>query len=151
MCFFSSNLLNSTNQNTSQCYDVIDIFSVPGSHRRATKNHKSKAELLNPEEGEGDLAVGTILSVSLSHPQFHKDKPQVHTDTILSCISTLSDHRLLPSPALFFVFSFTSVFSKGFFFLPETSHLSPAFNLLLLSHSCFAHLILSPTLNLENN
>uniref|UniRef100_A0AAQ4QHI4 Voltage-dependent P/Q-type calcium channel subunit alpha-1A n=1 Tax=Gasterosteus aculeatus aculeatus TaxID=481459 RepID=A0AAQ4QHI4_GASAC len=26
---------------------------------RATKNHKSKAELLNPEEGEGDLAVGS--------------------------------------------------------------------------------------------
>ncbi|XP_060921233.1 voltage-dependent P/Q-type calcium channel subunit alpha-1A isoform X7 [Labrus mixtus] len=30
-----------------------------GSRRRATKNHKSKAELLNPEEGEGDLAVGS--------------------------------------------------------------------------------------------
>ncbi|XP_054891227.1 voltage-dependent P/Q-type calcium channel subunit alpha-1A isoform X4 [Poeciliopsis prolifica] len=30
-----------------------------GSRRRATKNHKSKAELLNPEEGEGDLALGS--------------------------------------------------------------------------------------------
>ncbi|XP_057716493.1 voltage-dependent P/Q-type calcium channel subunit alpha-1A isoform X9 [Corythoichthys intestinalis] len=30
-----------------------------GSRRRATKNHKSKAELLNPEEGEGDMAVGS--------------------------------------------------------------------------------------------
>ncbi|XP_037111676.1 voltage-dependent P/Q-type calcium channel subunit alpha-1A isoform X22 [Syngnathus acus] len=30
-----------------------------GSRRRATKNHKSKAELLNPEEGEGDLAVAS--------------------------------------------------------------------------------------------
>ncbi|KAM7386702.1 hypothetical protein PAMA_009361 [Pampus argenteus] len=30
-----------------------------GSRRRATKNHKSKAELLNPEEGEEDLAVGS--------------------------------------------------------------------------------------------
>ncbi|XP_071370300.1 voltage-dependent P/Q-type calcium channel subunit alpha-1A-like, partial [Centroberyx affinis] len=30
-----------------------------GSRRRATKNHKNKAELLNPEEGEGDLAVGS--------------------------------------------------------------------------------------------
>uniref|UniRef100_A0A3Q2ZEI7 Voltage-dependent P/Q-type calcium channel subunit alpha-1A n=1 Tax=Kryptolebias marmoratus TaxID=37003 RepID=A0A3Q2ZEI7_KRYMA len=42
-------------------YNVIDemLFPVPGSRRRATKNHKSKAELLNPEEGEGDLAVGS--------------------------------------------------------------------------------------------
>ncbi|XP_056144457.1 voltage-dependent P/Q-type calcium channel subunit alpha-1A [Lampris incognitus] len=30
-----------------------------GSRRRATKNHKNKAELLNPEEGEGDMAVGS--------------------------------------------------------------------------------------------
>uniref|UniRef100_A0A4W6ENS3 Voltage-dependent P/Q-type calcium channel subunit alpha-1A n=1 Tax=Lates calcarifer TaxID=8187 RepID=A0A4W6ENS3_LATCA len=35
------------------------IYYVPRSRRRATKNHKSKAELLNPEEGEGDLAVGS--------------------------------------------------------------------------------------------
>ncbi|XP_023813404.1 voltage-dependent P/Q-type calcium channel subunit alpha-1A isoform X10 [Oryzias latipes] len=30
-----------------------------GSRRRATKNHKNKAELLNPEEGEGELGVGS--------------------------------------------------------------------------------------------
>lgn len=39
---------------------INTFFSVEGSHRRATKNHKSKAELLNQEEGEGDLAVGKI-------------------------------------------------------------------------------------------
>uniref|UniRef100_A0A8C7XSR3 Voltage-dependent P/Q-type calcium channel subunit alpha-1A n=1 Tax=Oryzias sinensis TaxID=183150 RepID=A0A8C7XSR3_9TELE len=33
--------------------------ALTGSRRRATKNHKNKAELLNPEEGEGELGVGS--------------------------------------------------------------------------------------------
>uniref|UniRef100_A0AAQ4PNT3 Voltage-dependent P/Q-type calcium channel subunit alpha-1A n=1 Tax=Gasterosteus aculeatus aculeatus TaxID=481459 RepID=A0AAQ4PNT3_GASAC len=37
----------------------LEWICKAGSRRRATKNHKSKAELLNPEEGEGDLAVGS--------------------------------------------------------------------------------------------
>ncbi|KAJ0001017.1 hypothetical protein NQD34_006037 [Periophthalmus magnuspinnatus] len=36
-----------------------------GSRRRATKNHKSKAELLNPEEGEGDLVGSPFARASL--------------------------------------------------------------------------------------
>ncbi|KAJ4932524.1 hypothetical protein JOQ06_010942, partial [Pogonophryne albipinna] len=39
--------------------DDDNVTAYDGSCRRATKNHKSKAELLNPEEGEGDLAVGS--------------------------------------------------------------------------------------------
>ncbi|XP_010773639.1 voltage-dependent P/Q-type calcium channel subunit alpha-1A-like [Notothenia coriiceps] len=45
--------------------DDDNVTAYDGSRRRATKNHKSKAELLNPEEGEGDLAVicGSIFEV----------------------------------------------------------------------------------------
>lgn len=52
----------------------VCAISVTGSRRRATKNHKSKAELLNPEEGEGDLAVGKIHSVpfALSYTHTHR-------------------------------------------------------------------------------
>lgn len=79
----------------------LNLFcSVKGSRRRATKNHKSKAELLNQEEGEGDLAVGkiNILSpLSLSIALYFKGKPQEHTDAILSCISVLPDSPLLLS------------------------------------------------------
>lgn len=95
-----------------QAYQYSCItFSVKGSRRRATKNHKSKAELLNPEEGEGDLAVGKMqtvylcLSVCLSdahtYTRTHNQRqPQEHTDCILSCLSALPDPSLLPSPRL---------------------------------------------------
>ncbi|XP_035510971.1 voltage-dependent P/Q-type calcium channel subunit alpha-1A [Morone saxatilis] len=45
-----------------------------GSRRRATKNHKSKAELLNPEEGEGDLAVGSPFVVPAWKSSSSKDR-----------------------------------------------------------------------------
>lgn len=66
------------------------ISSMKGSRRRATKNHKSKAELLNPEEGEGDLAIGQIHSHTHTH-----QRQQVHRDAILSCISAPPEPPLL--------------------------------------------------------
>lgn len=84
------------------------FFSITGSRRRATKNHKSKAELLNPEEGEGDLAVGKIhalfLSLSLTHIHTYS-KANHRNIQMLSYLAyqhylTLLSIPLLPSPSL---------------------------------------------------
>lgn len=116
--FFSSNPLNSTNQDTGQCNNVkVEMFfSVPGSHRRATKNHKSKAELLNPEEGEGDLALGTMLH---SHTHSLTKTNHRHTQMLsyLAFQHYLTIVSFLPLPFFFFFLVFTSVFSQIFFFL----------------------------------
>uniref|UniRef100_A0A8C6WLS5 Voltage-dependent P/Q-type calcium channel subunit alpha-1A n=1 Tax=Neogobius melanostomus TaxID=47308 RepID=A0A8C6WLS5_9GOBI len=45
-----------------------------GSRRRATKNHKSKAELLNPEEGEGDLVGSPFARASLKSGKLEGSK-----------------------------------------------------------------------------
>lgn len=80
------------------------LFPITGSRRRATKNHKSKAELLNPEEGEGDLAVGKIhtLSRSLPHTNTHS-KANHRYIQMLSYLAyqhylTLLSFPLFPSP-----------------------------------------------------
>ncbi|XP_067088821.1 voltage-dependent P/Q-type calcium channel subunit alpha-1A [Osmerus mordax] len=59
--------------------DGDDRMPFDGSRRRPTmKNHKNKTELLNPEEGEGDLAVGSpfarasLKSSKLEGSDFHK-------------------------------------------------------------------------------
>lgn len=75
------------------------LLSVPGSRRRATKNHKSKAELLNPEEGEGDLAVGETAH---THAHAHKAKPPVQNIQMLACL----DQHHLTRPTLFLLHSF---------------------------------------------
>uniref|UniRef100_A0A8C6T4L3 Voltage-dependent P/Q-type calcium channel subunit alpha-1A n=1 Tax=Neogobius melanostomus TaxID=47308 RepID=A0A8C6T4L3_9GOBI len=52
----------------------LEWICKAGSRRRATKNHKSKAELLNPEEGEGDLVGSPFARASLKSGKLEGSK-----------------------------------------------------------------------------